>query len=229
MLRTARSWLLWLALAGAGCRPEIGDECTLSTDCSASGDRLCDTTQPGGYCTIFNCEPEGCPEEAHCVAFGLSTSEARGCADPQGNARLRRTFCLRSCGRNDDCRSGYVCAEVSGPDDPWGAEVVDRGGGKVCLVAASGVAPEPEAGTAVCRASDAGFDDWPAPVGVGGAAGSGGASGGGGGAGTGASAGSDGGAGTGGSAGAGGPGGSGGASGGGGGGGLDAGPDADGG
>ena len=53
-----------------GCSPKIGDECATALDCSALGDRLCDTTQPGGYCTIFNCEPDTCPEEAACVAFG---------------------------------------------------------------------------------------------------------------------------------------------------------------
>ena len=42
----------------AGCSAEIGDDCSNSTDCSSTGDRLCDTTQPGGYCTLFNCEPD---------------------------------------------------------------------------------------------------------------------------------------------------------------------------
>jgi hypothetical protein len=57
--------LVWLAAAAllalvAGCAPKIGDKCTVSTDCSVSGDRLCDSTQPSGYCTVFNCEPNAC-------------------------------------------------------------------------------------------------------------------------------------------------------------------------
>ena len=47
--------LLLLAFVGAsataaGCKPRIGDDCQISTDCSASGDRLCDISAPGGYC-----------------------------------------------------------------------------------------------------------------------------------------------------------------------------------
>ncbi|MFW5740185.1 MAG: hypothetical protein ACOC1F_07450, partial [Myxococcota bacterium] len=74
-MRCRSSFLPLLSLSAClatwmlGCNPKIGDDCTNSTDCSVSGDRLCDTTQPGGYCTVFNCEPDMCPEEAQCVAF----------------------------------------------------------------------------------------------------------------------------------------------------------------
>jgi len=37
------------ALVALGCQPEIGDSCHTSVDCSQSGNRLCDVTQPGGY------------------------------------------------------------------------------------------------------------------------------------------------------------------------------------
>src|SRR5690348_74537 len=43
------------ALIAVGCLPKIGDHCTTSLDCSQTGQRLCDTTQPDGYCTVFNC------------------------------------------------------------------------------------------------------------------------------------------------------------------------------
>ncbi|MEZ4226885.1 MAG: hypothetical protein R3B13_38445 [Polyangiaceae bacterium] len=120
-----------------GCKPEIGDECSVSTDCSNAGDRLCDTTQPGGYCTIFNCEPGTCPEEAVCIAFKNSPSQL--CPDPQLGDRLRRTFCLRSCGGDDDCRSGYKCIDLA-KDNPWKASVAEYGAsGKVCIVPFSGV------------------------------------------------------------------------------------------
>jgi hypothetical protein len=102
----------------AGCTPEIGDDCVTSLDCSQTGDRLCDISSPGGYCTIFNCEPDTCPEdEAVCVAFdyvldptcqaspGLPTNAPEW-------ARFGRTFCMKACEENDDCREdeGYECA-----------------------------------------------------------------------------------------------------------------------
>lgn len=84
-----------LFAAGIGCSMEIGDECTENVDCSTSGDRVCDITAPGGYCTVLDCEPDTCPEEAVCVAWGEGLSE--------------RTFCMRHCGSGDDCREGYTC------------------------------------------------------------------------------------------------------------------------
>ncbi len=82
-------------LLAAGCSPEIGDECSTNVDCSTAGDRVCDTTAPGGYCTIPDCDPDTCPEEAVCVAWGEGLSE--------------RTYCVRHCGSDDDCRDGYRC------------------------------------------------------------------------------------------------------------------------
>lgn len=102
-----------------GCRPEVGDSCKLSTDCSITGDRLCDTSQPEGYCTIFNCEPGSCPDEAICVEF-------HGSAE-----RFARRFCLRECEGSSDCREGYVCVA---PDQRDGKVVEGRSAGRrVCL------------------------------------------------------------------------------------------------
>jgi hypothetical protein len=123
------------ALAGAlvaavlaGCAPKIGRQCTMSADCSQNGDRLCDTTQPDGYCTIFNCEPDTCPpDESVCVGF----SEA-SCPNLRSSVRFERTFCMATCGSNSDCRAGYVCQDM-------GAQVVDADPStrSVCVVAAS--------------------------------------------------------------------------------------------
>jgi hypothetical protein len=157
-------WALLVALSALlalGCKPEIGDECSVSTDCSNIGDRLCDTTQPGGYCTIFNCEPDTCPEEAICIGF--DSSESQVCQDPQGGNRLQRTFCLRRCEGDGDCRGGYVCADLGRQSNPWGAVVMEFGApsGKVCVVPYSG-APLPEdPNTEVCTGTDAGFDVTP--------------------------------------------------------------------
>lgn len=104
-----------LALAAlTGCRPQIGDSCGSSTDCSTQGDRLCDASQPEGYCTIFSCEPDACPEASVCVAFGQSTDptcQVSG-TDPRWQ-RFERTFCMLACETDDDCRDGYVCVQPS--------------------------------------------------------------------------------------------------------------------
>ena len=83
----------------------------LSTDCSTRGDRLCDTSQPDGYCTQFNCSRNSCPDNAACVLFN---DGLQGCGydDRSGGfgSRVARAFCVASCGRDSDCRSGYICA-----------------------------------------------------------------------------------------------------------------------
>jgi hypothetical protein len=153
-----------LALVLAACTPQIGDPCSVSTDCSATGDRLCDTTEPGGYCTIFNCEPGTCPDEAICVAFDTYISSAPGCNNPQTSPRFERTFCMRKCESNSDCRSGYECFDMNRPNNAYGATVVEYGAsqgkvnGHVCAVPASGAPVSLDAATGVCTGTDAGFD-----------------------------------------------------------------------
>ncbi|HEX6277793.1 MAG TPA: hypothetical protein VFZ53_32345 [Polyangiaceae bacterium] len=121
-----------LALFLAACRPEIGDPCETSVDCSPVGDRICDITQePTGYCTIFNCEPDECPEEAVCVKFGNERSPLEGCDDPLGAGPYARTYCLKKCKKNNDCRErdGYKCLD---PRSAWNAEVIDHPFSRIC-------------------------------------------------------------------------------------------------
>jgi len=93
-----------------GCSPQVGDDCTTSLDCSQLGDRLCDTSQPDGYCTVFNCEPDACPEEAICIGFGLELDPACASVEDARWKRFERTFCMFGCEAQEDCRPGYVCA-----------------------------------------------------------------------------------------------------------------------
>lgn len=88
----------------AACSPEIGDECSTALDCSASGTRLCDMTQRGGYCTLEGCEENTCPEEAVCVQFGRRI-------EGHSVERLARTFCMYKCDSDGDCRTddNYKC------------------------------------------------------------------------------------------------------------------------
>jgi hypothetical protein len=125
-----------------GCTPQIGKKCTLSTDCSQLGDRLCDTTQPGGYCTVFNCEPDQCPN-AICVAFNPMLDPACGAATDGRWPRFERSFCLASCNGDGDCRDQYQCIDLSSTANQTArrAYVVDLGaadgglGYKVCMPA----------------------------------------------------------------------------------------------
>jgi hypothetical protein len=101
--------ILFGALAlGAGCRPQIGDKCSLDIDCAPdanTADRTCDTTSPDGYCLISGCSADTCPDEASCVAFR------------QGDI----TFCMAACASNEDCRGPeYECI----PSDPASNAVI---------------------------------------------------------------------------------------------------------
>lgn len=146
-----------LALFAFGCSPKIGDDCNSSTDCSLRGDRLCDSTQPGGYCTVFNCEPDGCPEEAQCVAFQASLDPV--CVDPQQYPRFRRSFCMKRCENDGDCRDGYDCVNMAGAN-AWAAIVVDNDpeGTKVCVSPQFSVS-DPSGVADLCGTYDGGFPD----------------------------------------------------------------------
>ncbi len=100
---------LSLALA-AGCSPRIGDSCSDSTNCSINNDRLCDQSQPGGACIVFNCLPNSCPDGAVCARFRSD------------EPRLAVVACMRGCASDSDCRTGegYHCV---GEADPGIAEL----------------------------------------------------------------------------------------------------------
>lgn len=147
MSSTVFCWLkegrVLLCLLAIGCAPEIGAHCTNSNDCSQNGDRLCDTTQRGGYCTIFNCDPTSCPsDESICIQFGSVLSTVGNCPDPQRPSPQARTFCMATCEDNGDCRGGYRCTDLGEPN-AWGATVVERNPNttKVCI--------EPQAATPI--------------------------------------------------------------------------------
>ena len=134
--------LAFAVIALSACTPSIGDKCVLSTDCSTRGDRLCDTSQPDGYCTQFNCARNACPDNAACVLFNAAI---QGCGydDRSGGygSRVARAFCIASCGQDSDCRPGYICADPRSA--PWGGfvqdDVQDR---RTCLVVPAGYDPD---------------------------------------------------------------------------------------
>ncbi|MDF2698197.1 MAG: hypothetical protein K0S65_6580 [Labilithrix sp.] len=160
---------LALLAAIAACTPEIGDKCQVSTDCSVQGDRLCDTSQPGGYCTQLNCQGNSCFDEASCVLFG---SAIPGCGfdDRSGRygSRVARSFCMAKCESNGDCREGYVCADPT--KYPWNAVILDDNQSKRSCLAiplegqdAGADAGNPDAGPCNATAPDAGRIEASAP------------------------------------------------------------------
>jgi hypothetical protein len=128
----ARLWVLGMAVTLGGCAPSIGDHCNSSTDCSVQGNRTCDTSQPGGYCTVLGCTANSCPNSAACVVFRVSIP---GCAydDYHAPARTGRALCMAHCDQDSDCRQsdGYVCANPTGPQ--WRAAILDDKQNKVCI------------------------------------------------------------------------------------------------
>lgn len=96
-------WKLTIIVAYFGlnmaCTPEIGDTCRTDRDCAGVEARICDTSTPGGYCTITGCERNDCPNESVCVNFGEETACMRRCDK-------------KSCSRDDE---GFVCRDDIGP------------------------------------------------------------------------------------------------------------------
>jgi len=113
-------------LAGAGCKREIGDECTTAADCNPNGTRSCDNTQPGGYCTIQGCDETSCPSEAACMRYFPAQfltqacdtqAPVSGCAADEicldgglcAPLSTEVRYCVKTCSSNEDCRSDYEC------------------------------------------------------------------------------------------------------------------------
>ncbi|MEP7052596.1 MAG: hypothetical protein ABJB12_19670 [Pseudomonadota bacterium] len=146
-LRPGLLGVLLLAALAVGCTPKIGDDCTTSTDCSATGDRLCDVTEPGGYCTVFNCEPGSCPEDSACINFGTQLSPVNQCSLSQGNSPYQRSFCMATCSNDGDCRGGYACLL----SNAVGGVLADgQGDRKVCVVKSLSTRPDAQMASGVC-------------------------------------------------------------------------------
>ena len=164
-----------ILVSAIGCTREIGDSCSTGTDCSQTGGRTCDTTMPGGYCTQANCEPDSCPEEAACIGFYLRPSTADACKNLTETRELRQ-FCMRRCSSQDDCRSGYVCKDLSQPLDSnnvWGAARLDNSSsdGHVCTLEYGAVPAISDKGTKAEYCTATPFDNSKGYYAVGGSSG----------------------------------------------------------
>lgn len=130
-----------LVLLVAGCGNEIGDSCSINTDCSPTGDRRCDQNSPGGYCTILGCDHDTCPDESVCVRFFPSAQTSTSCTTDAdctadelcslaGTCALRSAevrYCMKTCGDNGDCREKYECRDRELMIDHGGEPVLPPG------------------------------------------------------------------------------------------------------
>lgn len=91
--------LLFLAAAvSMGCQSRIGDACVSDFECQSN--ETCDTSVNRGYCTIYDCDIEGCPSEAVCVDFEVVTA------------------CMLACTKDSQCRKrgNFVCRRDIGSE-----------------------------------------------------------------------------------------------------------------
>lgn len=157
LLVSALATLLAAGLLLGGCTPHIGDHCALNTDCSIDGTRVCDNSQPNGYCTSFNCTANSCLDNAVCV---MTYASVPGCPynDQQAPSRTHSTLCLKACNQDSDCRNseGYVCRDPTLP--PYSGTIIDDSptSNKVCLAlpyynaGSSNMSKVPDAAPPVC-------------------------------------------------------------------------------
>jgi hypothetical protein len=121
-----------------GCGKEIGDSCTLASDCSPNGDRICQcwncstagTSSGNGYCTIQGCDYSTCPDEAVCVSFFTGGFDNKMCTQDTATTDCsldelcslagtcvprssESRYCMRKCSSNDDCNDGYECRDIT--------------------------------------------------------------------------------------------------------------------
>ena len=139
----------------SGCKPQIGDACTSAVECSTLGDRLCDITQPDGYCTQFGCQPDGCPTEAACIVFRSTIDPSCGTVLDGKYGRFSQSFCMLACVESADCRAGYECALPTTHDARLlDVKRTDPATFKVCLAVAT-VVPSPAEPPGICSPSTA--------------------------------------------------------------------------
>ncbi|HZS39614.1 MAG TPA: hypothetical protein VFF06_22435 [Polyangia bacterium] len=137
---------LSLVIATTACTHNLGDACGQNVDCSPAGDRFCDTSQIGGYCTVEDCDVATCPDNQPCVRFFTPilnepcdpTKSATGCLIDEtcvcnsfvagvcasalcAPLSSERRWCMEGCGGDSDCRdTNYVCRSTYPP--PTGSQ-----------------------------------------------------------------------------------------------------------
>jgi hypothetical protein len=129
-----------------------------------TGGLVCDASEFEGYCTVEDCVPNECPNNAACVLFNPAVP---GCApnDRLQGSRISQQFCMAGCSTTSNCRDGYECVNPTLP--PWNAVILDNNQDElVCIPmpletseggdAASASQYDPDA--AVCQVVGPAFD-----------------------------------------------------------------------
>jgi hypothetical protein len=103
-----------LALVAGACSHEIGDSCKTAADCDPNGTRVCDLSQPGGYCTQVGCDEKSCPSDSVCIRYFPENllAEAQTCValcEDVGQTGVATDKCPK--GRTDDCASDELCLD----------------------------------------------------------------------------------------------------------------------
>lgn len=140
-------FLVLVAMLAAGCGKQIGDACIVSSDCDPNGQRMCDTSQKEGYCTIQGCDYDTCPQEAACIRFFTGQFDNKTCdpttedkttdncsldelCDLEGHCVARSSelrYCMLKCSSNGDCRDGYECRDLTLMKEHGGEPVLAPG------------------------------------------------------------------------------------------------------
>jgi len=108
--RAPATLVLAMALAVASCGRKIGDNCQTAVDCDPNGGRICDLSQPGGYCTILGCNETTCPSEATCVRYFPVQFLTKPC-----NPFCEDQYCLAGAdgGTSSDAGCPMLCPQSS--------------------------------------------------------------------------------------------------------------------
>jgi hypothetical protein len=113
-----------LAMLVGACSHEIGDSCKVAADCDPNGTRVCDLSQPGGYCTMVGCDEKSCPSSSVCIRYFpeklivQEAPDAGGAPDAGHQCRaqcedINNTPVDAGCpdGGTDDCQADEICLD----------------------------------------------------------------------------------------------------------------------
>ena len=101
--------ILLVGLLAPACGKKIGEGCRTNIDCAQDGSRICDLSQPGGYCTEDGCDDSSCPSESICVRFFDQKYPTGECSLPPGTSPGTAGTCNIPPDTADQCRTSGQC------------------------------------------------------------------------------------------------------------------------
>jgi hypothetical protein len=137
--------ILLVGLLAPACSKKIGDSCSTNIDCQQDGTRICDLSQPGGYCTLDGCDDSSCPSDSICVRFFDQKYPTGPCPDPNAppgsiGGCQPDELCV-VCGPSTSVPSPYSCCVPSASERRYCAATCDNDGdcrdSYVCRISAT--------------------------------------------------------------------------------------------